>query len=110
MGSEGQREKTKVPALRKGGKISPNSKWYYNDCEIEAVVSFNYLGLTLNSNGIFTKYQFIIAEQGRKCMYHTLRICNNLPLNIESKLYVFDTYVSRVLNYRSEITGFQPRL
>ena len=76
--------------------------------EIAVVVSFNYIGLTLNFNGKFTKSQSIIAEQGRKCIYHILRICNNLSLNIESKLYVFDTYVSSVLNYGSEIWGFNP--
>jgi hypothetical protein len=100
--------KTKVLVFRRGGKMSPNSKWYYHDSEIEVVDSFNYLGLTLNFNGKFTKSQSIIAEQGRKCMYHVLQICNNLSLNIESKLYVFDTYVSSVLNYGSEIWGFNP--
>ena len=39
-------------------------------------------------------------------MYRILKICNDLSLNVETKLNVFDTYVSSVLNYGSEIWGF----
>jgi hypothetical protein len=37
-------------------------KWFYTDIEIEVVDSFDYIGLTLNFNGIFLKSQSIIGE------------------------------------------------
>ena len=50
----------------------------------------------------------IIASQGEKCMWHILNIYNRLSLNTETKLHVFDTYVSSVLNYGCEVWGFHP--
>ena len=69
---------------------------------------FNYLGLTINLKGKFTKTLKIIASQGEKCMWHILSICNRLSLNMETKLHVFDTYVSSVLNYGCEGWIFHP--
>jgi hypothetical protein len=96
-------QKTKIIVFRKGGKIHDTCKWFYDGKELEAVDTFNYLGRTLNFNGKFTKSQGIIAEHGRKCMYRILKICNDLSLNVETKLHVFDTYVSSVLNYGRDI-------
>ena len=67
---------------------------------------FDYLGLTIHFNDKFTKTFKIIASQGEKCMWHILSICNRLSLNMETKLHVFDTYVSSVLNYGCEVWGF----
>ena len=39
-------------------------------------------------------------------MYNILKTCNNEYLNVETKLQVFDTYVSSVLNYGCEVWGF----
>ena len=69
---------------------------------------FNYLGLTVNFNGKFTKTLKIIASEGDKCTWLILSICNRLSLNTETKLHVFDTYVSSVLNYGCEVWGFHP--
>ena len=54
----------------------------------------------------FSKTLKIFASQGEKCMWHILSICNRLSLNMETKLHVFDTYVSSVLNYGCEVWGF----
>ena len=48
---------------------------------IEVFDCFNYLGLTINFNGKFTKTLKIIASQSEKCMWHILIICNRLSLN-----------------------------
>ena len=39
-------------------------------------------------------------------MYNILKSCNNECLNVETRLHVFDTYVSSVLNYGCEVWGF----
>ena len=70
---------------------------------------FNYLGLTINFNGTFTKTLKIIASQGEKCTWHILIICNRLSIKMETKLHVFDTYYCfSVLNYGCEVWGFHP--
>ena len=85
-------EKTKVVVFRNSAKLSSKEKWVYNNEFIEVVDCFNYLGLTINFNGKFTKTLKIIAFQGEKCTWHILIICNRLSINMETKLHVFDTY------------------
>jgi hypothetical protein len=72
------------------------------------VDSFSYLGVHLFYNRKFTRTQNVLASQGRKSMFHTMKICNENALNTETKLeiLVFDTYVSSVLNYCCEVWGF----
>jgi hypothetical protein len=101
-------EKTKIVVFRNRGKLTNTEKWTYNGNIIQVVDSFNYLGLTLNYNGKFTKTQKLIALQGKKTMGYILRLCHNLCLNKETQLQVFDTYISSVLNYGCEIWGFVP--
>jgi hypothetical protein len=48
----------------------------------------------------------LLASQGRKSMFHILKICNENALNTETKLQVFDTYVSSVMNYCCEVGRF----
>ena len=55
---------TKIVVFRNGGKLSRKETWIYNDDLIEAVDSFNYLGITLNFYGKFTKTQKVIANAG----------------------------------------------
>ena len=101
-------DKTKIVIFRKGFRLCRDDKWFYNNEPVEVVNSFAYLGITLNFNGIFTKTQSLIAQQGNKCMFKILKLCNDNYLNIETKLHVFDTYVASVLNYGAEVWGFHP--
>ena len=55
--------------FRNGGIIKENKKWFYDNCELEIVDEFNYLGLLLNYNGNFTKAQQKLADQGRKALF-----------------------------------------
>jgi len=41
-------------------------------------------------------------------MFAVLKTCNNLYLNIETTLKVFDVYVSSLSYYGCEVWGFQP--
>ena len=90
--------KTKIVIFRSGGRVGKNDKFSYRGETIEILNSFNYLGLTLNFNGKFTKAQNILAMQGRKCMFKVMNICNDNHLNVETKLHVFDTYVTSILH------------
>ena len=44
----------------------------------------------------------LIAQQGNKCMFKILKLCN------DNLLHVFDTYVASVRNYVAEVWGFHP--
>jgi len=59
--------------------------------------------------GKFSKPQKEVALQGRKCMFNIVKICKNLCLNIETKVKVFDTYVTSVLNYGCKSVGMSLR-
>ena len=87
-------------------KICRNNEWFFDGCQIEVLNSLSYLGITLLFNGKFTKTQNIISMQGRKCMYGIAKTFMNENLNVETKLSVFDTYISSILNYGCEIWGF----
>lgn len=99
-------DKTKIVVFRHAGRMCKNDFWTYDQKHVEVVNCFNYLGINLNFNGNFNVTQKTIAMQGRKCMFGILKLCNETYLNIETKLSIFDTYVSSVLNYGSEIWGF----
>ena len=66
--------------FRNGGRLKDNEKWVYNNCELEIVDEFNYLGLLLNYNGKFTKAQQQLADQGRKAIFSISSKLNNFFL------------------------------
>ena len=68
--------------------LSTQDKWFYNGMKIDVVDSFSYLGVHLFYNGKFTRTQNVLASQGRKSMFHTLKICNENVLNTETKLHL----------------------
>ena len=98
--------KTKVMIFRNGGRVRENETWVYNGEVLETVNEFNYLGMLMNFNGKFRQTQLKVAEQGRKALFSILNVCKENYFNVETQLSVFDTYVSSVLNYASEIWGF----
>ena len=98
--------KTKVVVFRNGGKLRNDEKWTYNGENIEVVDQYLYLGVMLHYNGKFYKTQLNIAAKGRKCLSMLYGKMKNMCLNVETKLYLFDCYISPVLFYGSEIWGF----
>jgi hypothetical protein len=74
--------------------------------KIEIVDNFNYLGVVFNYNGKFSFTQEIVADQGRNAMFGLKNSCKDVSLNVETELYMFDTYVMPILNYGCETWGF----
>ena len=91
-------DKTKIIVFRNGGIIKENEKWFSDNCELEIVDEFNYLGLLLNYNGKFTKAQQKLADDGRKALFSINSKRKNFFFNIETKCSVFDTYVNSILS------------
>ena len=99
-------DKTKVLVFRNGGILKDNEVWFYDGMKLEIVNEFNYLGMLMNYNGKFRQTQKKISDQGRKALYAITKVCKDNYFNIETQLSVFDTFVSSVINYASEIWGF----
>ena len=65
-----------------------------------------YLGMLIYYNGKFNDTQKQLSLQGRKAMFSLKSKTNEMYLNTETMLSLFDTYVGSVLNYGCEIWGF----
>lgn len=60
----------------------------------------------LNFNGKFAITEKCIVEQGRKALFSLQNSTRNLDLYTETKVSLFDTYISSILSYGCEIWGF----
>ena len=97
--------KTKVLIFEKGGRGTNYDFYLYNE-KLEMVNSFKYLGVFFFKNGNWYRTQKSIAEHASKAMYRLFSIFNQYEFKTEQKLKLFDTLVSSVLNYSSEVWGF----
>ena len=97
-------KKTKV-VFRKNLRLYDYEKFHIDDSLIEIVNTFNYLGLHLNYNGKYRVAEKQLAEQGRKASFALSKQIKDMYLNVESTIFWFDTYISSILNYASEVWG-----
>lgn len=98
-------DKTKVIVFRASWQLE-DVTFYYNGNKIEIVNTFSYLGLLLNYNGKFNVTQKHIAAQGKKALFCLMKEVKTHNFNPCTLLSLFDTYVSPVLNYCSEVWGY----
>ena len=98
-------EKTKVVVFRKGGIVNGNEKWTYHGRDLDVVNEFIYLGIKFKFNNKFNNIQNQLSIQGRKAMFALFTKCNNMNLNVETLLHLFDTYVGSILSYGCEVWG-----
>ena len=61
--------------------------------------------MTFNYNNTFNVTQKKLSEQGRKVKFAMLRKLADYSLNFETALSLFDTYVTSILLYSSEVWG-----
>ena len=98
-------DKTKVVIFRPSWQIE-NVSFYYNGNLVEIVNYFSYLVMLFNYNGKFNVTQKHIAAQGKKVLFCLMIEVQRHNFNVPTLLSLFDTYVSPVLNYCSEIWGY----
>ena len=101
-------KKTKIVVFRKHKRLLLNENWKFCGRNIEVVDQFCYLGLVFNYNGRFTIAHNTLASQGRKAYYRLKKRMKNYMLNTETKISLFDTYVTCILNYGCEVWGHHP--
>ena len=96
--------KTKVLIISRG-RPNSNINFYFNNCKLEIVNEYKYLGIFISRSGTFNNAKKHIAEQANKALFSLLRKCRSLDLPFELQIDLFDKMVKPVLLYCSEIWG-----
>ena len=67
-------KKTKIVLFRNCYRIKDNEKFYFDNCELDIVDSFKYLGLCFYYNGKFNFAEKQLASRGRKALLALYKI------------------------------------
>ncbi len=99
--------KTKIVIFRKGGQLSRNLRFYYENNDIEIVKKFTYLGIVFTPGGSFNETQSLLAGQAQKAIFklnkYLYKFTDITPLH---RIQLFDKLINPILNYGAEICGF----
>ena len=99
--------KTKIMVFRRGGFLSQNLKFYYNETEIAIVNTFSYLGIVFSTGGSFSACQKTLSGQSLKAIYKLNSYLYSFTnISIRHRLELFDKLVTPIMNYGSEVWGF----
>ena len=98
--------KTKAMIFEKGAR-SHHDFYIYNTV-LDIVDSFKYLGITLFRNGNWYRTQKCISQHASFALFKLFTILRNIELPITQKIKLFDTLVSPILNFGSELWGLHP--
>ena len=99
-------DKTKIVVFRKRGKLKSNEQWVYADNPIEIVNDFNYVGCTFNFTGSFTLNNQMLYGKGLKAMNVLLSNLKRYNTSPKVALQLFDAFVTPILYYGCEVSGF----
>lgn len=100
-------QKTKIMVFRKGGRLSSNFKFTYQDKTIEVINKFSYLGIVFTSGGSSYETQKTLSGQALKAIFTLNKYLYNFTsLKTSHVLELFDKLVTPILNYGSEVWGF----
>ena len=99
-------DKTKVVIFSRG-KLRSKPVFYLNNALLEAVDDFSYLGVMFNYNGKFGKTKKHLTDQARKAMFSVMTKVKKLCLPVDIQLQLFDSMLSPILLYGSEVWGYE---
>ena len=100
--------KTKVVIFRKGGTIPRNLEFVYQGNKIEIVNKFSYLGVVFTTGGSFANAQSTLSGQALKAIFKMNKYLYKFTsISVEHRIQLFDKLVTPILNYGSEVWGFQ---
>ena len=86
--------------FRRGGILSRDMKFYYNNVELSIVNHFSYLGIVFSTGGCFSECHKTLAGQALKAIYTLNRyLYNFINITPSHKLELFDKLVAPILNY-----------
>ena len=98
--------KTKAVIFSKK-KVRQNQSFKIKGQNIEIIDSYCYLGMLLNYNGNFCTAHKKITEQAHKALFAVYRKIRNISIPVDLQLKLFDSLVSPILLYASEVWGFE---
>ena len=99
--------KTKVMVFRKGGRLSNKLRFLYQNSDIEIVSKFKYLGIVFTSGGSFSEADKTLSGQSLKAIFKLNSYLNKFTeLSPKHILELFDKLITPILNYSSEVWGF----
>ena len=100
-------EKSNIVVFRKGGYLAAREIWYFDGVVMPVVNAYKYLGIYFSTKLSFTAACRELSSKAKKallCIIQKLRFFNNHSLDVLLKL--FDCQVQPILQYGSEIWGF----
>ena len=104
-------DKTKVMLIQKQksrAKSKKNKPWKIGDHEVKECISYKYLGVTLKSTGSFSEHIDRIKEKAHKSYFSLISKSKEWGgFQPRLFLYLFDHTIAPILNYSSEIWGFE---
>ena len=106
LGLDVNLDKSKIIVFRKGGRLNKHEHWYYNNCKVEVVNSYSYLGVNFTTKMNFNNFSTSLITKAKSASYCILRSLRNLQctnINIFCKL--FDSKVLPILTYGGELYG-----
>lgn len=99
--------KTKVVIFSKC-KINKNRfEFFYDNVKLDIVDDFSYLGAQFKFNGNFSKTKKHLVDQARKAMFAVVTKSRKLNLPFSLQLHLFDSLVTPILLYGSEVWAFE---
>ena len=97
-------KKTKICIFEKRKSIC-DINFYINGKVVEIVDSFTYLGIKFSYTGTFKLAVQCLHEQAIKAYHGLLLVFDKVPLDIKTKLALFNSMVVPILLYSAEIWG-----
>ena len=88
-------------------KSNHNLEFRYGNFVIDIVDSYVYLGVKFNYNGKYKVALETISNQATRAIYGLKKAYKYELMDIETKLQLFDSIVTPILLYGSEVWGFE---
>lgn len=101
-------EKTKIVVFKNGGILAKREKWFYDSQPIEIVNAFAYVGLNFTARMSLSKMSEHMAIKAKHVFISLLKnLYHLLPMSRQMFFKIFDTKISPILLYGSEIWGLE---
>jgi len=98
--------KTKVVVFAKLKAGLNQFDFFYDNVKLAIVDDFAYLGVQFNFNGNFCKTKKRLVDQARKAMFALMLKVRKLNFSFSTQIHLFDSMISPILLYGSEVWGF----
>ena len=97
--------KTKLMIFQKTSRKTFNPYLTFNDCRIEKVEEYTYLGIKMTSTGSFSLAEYALKEKALQALFATKRLMNFSFLKPKHAEKIFDTQIRPIVLYSSEVWG-----